>query len=197
LKIIYIFLLIPLDIFRYFQHVKLRASWRAKKVFIARKASITLDQYGKIDLGCGVVISDGVLIVATTENAVKKIANLVIGTNSVINEYSNIRASGGSITIGANTMIAQGVSIIATNHKIHTNNLMIVEPWDQTKTEIIIGNNVWLGAYSVILPGVKIGSGAVVAAGAVVNKDIGENEIWGGVPARYINTRMVVSKSNA
>jgi acetyltransferase-like isoleucine patch superfamily enzyme len=196
-KIIYIFLLFLRDIVRYFQHAKLRASWRIKKVFIARNASISIDNYGNINLSQGVVISNGALIVATTEKAKNKVANLYIGENSVINEYANIRASGGEISIGSNTMVAQGVSIIATNHNIHTNKLMIEDVWEQSKSDVFVGNNVWLGAHCVLLPGVKVGDGAVVAAGAVVNKDIGENEIWGGVPARYINTRIVDPKHNA
>jgi acetyltransferase-like isoleucine patch superfamily enzyme len=196
-KIIYIFLLFFRDIYRYLQHLNLRASWRAKGIFIAKNATISIDTYGEVNLGKGVVISDGALIVATTEKAKNKVAKLSVGENSVINEYANIRASGGEIYIGSNTMIAQGVSIIATNHNIHTNMLMIEDIWDQSKSDVFVGNNVWLGAHSVLLPGVKIGDGAVVAAGAVVNKDIGENEIWGGVPARYINTRIVDPKHNA
>ncbi|MFT5294826.1 MAG: acetyltransferase-like isoleucine patch superfamily enzyme [Colwellia sp.] len=197
MKIIYIFLLFFRDIYRYLQHLNLRASWRAKGIFIAKNATISIDTYGEVNLGKGVVISDGALIVATTEKAKNKVAKLSVGENSVINEYANIRASGGEIYIGSNTMIAQGVSIIATNHNIHTNMLMIEDIWDQSKSDVFVGNNVWLGAHSVLLPGVKIGDGAVVAAGAVVNKDIGENEIWGGVPARYINTRIVDPKHNA
>jgi acetyltransferase-like isoleucine patch superfamily enzyme len=196
-KIIYILLLFFRDIYRYLQHINLRASWRAKGIFIAKNATISIDTYGEVNLGKGVVISDGALIVATTEKAKNKVAKLSVGENSVINEYANIRASGGEIYIGSNTMIAQGVSIIATNHNIHTNMLMIEDIWDQSKSDVFVGNNVWLGAHSVLLPGVKIWDGAVVAAGAVVNKDIGENEIWGGVPARYINTRIVDPKHNA
>jgi len=48
------------------------------------------------------------------------------------------------------------------------------------------GNNVWIGANTVILRGVSIGDGAVIAAGAVVNHDVPSYEIWGGVPARKI-----------
>jgi acetyltransferase-like isoleucine patch superfamily enzyme len=54
---------------------------------------------------------------------------------------------------------------------------------------IIIGNDVWIGANAVILKGVEIGDGAVVAAGAVVNKPIAAYEIWGGVPAKKIGQR--------
>ena len=50
----------------------------------------------------------------------------------------------------------------------------------------MIGNNVWIGSRAVVLPGVTIGDGAIVAAGAVVNRDVPANTIVGGVPARVI-----------
>jgi acetyltransferase-like isoleucine patch superfamily enzyme len=52
-----------------------------------------------------------------------------------------------------------------------------------------IGEDVWIGAHAVVLPGVRIGSGAVVGAGAVVNRDVPPNTIVGGVPARVIGDR--------
>ena len=54
---------------------------------------------------------------------------------------------------------------------------------------IEIGHHCWIGTGAIVLQGVKIGDGAVVAAGAVVTKDIPANEVWGGVPAKYIKKR--------
>ena len=54
---------------------------------------------------------------------------------------------------------------------------------------IFIENNVWLGTHCVILDGVRVGKGSVIAAGAVVNKNVGPNSIVGGVPAKLIGTR--------
>ena len=54
---------------------------------------------------------------------------------------------------------------------------------------ITIGHHCWIGTGAMVLQGVNIGNGAVVAAGAVVTKDIPENEVWGGVPARFIRKR--------
>ncbi|WP_323483050.1 CatB-related O-acetyltransferase [Polynucleobacter sp. MG-28-Ekke-A2] len=62
---------------------------------------------------------------------------------------------------------------------------------DLNKSAPIIGNDVWIGAHAIILRGVKIGNGAVIAAGAVVTRDIPENQIWGGVPARFIRNRNI------
>ncbi len=61
--------------------------------------------------------------------------------------------------------------------------------WDENKTDVSIGNDVWIGAKSVILPGVTIGDGAVIAAGSIVNKDVAPYSIVAGVPAKFIKTR--------
>ncbi|MBP7086410.1 MAG: transferase [Enterococcus sp.] len=53
---------------------------------------------------------------------------------------------------------------------------------------ISIGKNVWIGANATVLPGVRIGDGAIIAAGAVVSKDVEENTIVGGVPAKVMKT---------
>lgn len=71
--------------------------------------------------------------------------------------------------------------IVDHNHKIGSNGLK--EGF--TFKEITIGKNVWIGANSTVLQGVSIGDGAVIAAGAVVTKDVPSYEIW-GVPARFI-----------
>ena len=57
------------------------------------------------------------------------------------------------------------------------------------KGDMVIGNDVWIGLNVIILPGVNIGNGAVIAAGAVVAKDVADYEIVGGVPAKHINFR--------
>lgn len=85
------------------------------------------------------------------------------------------------IYIGANVRMAPGVKIISANHNL--TNFNIHDPADP----IEIGDNCWLGANSVILPGVKLANHIIVAAGAVVSKSIEESDvIIGGVPAKII-----------
>ena len=59
-------------------------------------------------------------------------------------------------------------------------------PYDESRSGVTIGTNVWVGAHCVVLPGVTIGDNALVAAGSVVNRDVPANQIWAGVPARFV-----------
>lgn len=90
----------------------------------------------------------------------------------------------GGLTIGDDCMIAAGCRITTKNHVVQRDR--IYSELGYCFEPVSIGNNVWIGYNAVILPGVSIGEGAVIAAGAVVTKDVPSNEIWGGNPARSI-----------
>ncbi len=94
-----------------------------------------------------------------------------------LNAYSQLRCKK-HISIGSGTIIGRSVQIWDADH--HTFN------GDREGKDIIIGNHVWIGSGAMILKGVNIGDGAVVAAGAVVNKDIPKACLAAGVPARVI-----------
>lgn len=110
-------------------------------------------------------------------------ANLLsIGTDSHINRDCIIDARG-MINIGKSVSISHRVSLITGSHNINSSNF-------QGKFRPIdIGDYVWIGANATILQGVKIGKGAVVCAGAVVTKDVGDYCVVGGVPAKIIKHR--------
>ena len=91
------------------------------------------------------------------------------------------------IVIGDDCLIASGCRFIDHDHSIIPGKL--IREQSCSSKSIIIENNVWLGANAIILKGVSIGQGSVIAAGAVVNKPIPSNEIWAGVPAKKIGTR--------
>ena len=86
------------------------------------------------------------------------------------------------IRIGNNCLIGPDVGIYTAGHRLEPEGRML----DVYGLPIAIGNDVWIGGHSTILPGVSIGDGAVVAAGAVVTKDVEPNTIVGGVPANVI-----------
>ena len=91
----------------------------------------------------------------------------------------------GPVTIGNHVNLAQGITVTALNHNFEDTNLRIDEQGISTKP-VTIGDDVWIGANAVILPGVTIGKHVVVAAGADVTKDVPDNCIVGGVPAKKI-----------
>jgi acetyltransferase-like isoleucine patch superfamily enzyme len=92
------------------------------------------------------------------------------------------------ITISKYSNIASGCKFIDHDHGTKAG--LLIGPQPSIKEKIFIGKDVWLGCNVVVLKGVTIGEGAVVAAGAVVTKSIPINEVWGGVPAKYIKIRL-------
>lgn len=93
------------------------------------------------------------------------------------------------IIIGCDVLIASNTVIVDNNHQIIKNKIINTQP--VSVGEVIISDDVWIGTGCIILMGIQIGRGAVVAAGAVVTKNIPKNEIWGGVPAKKIGERKI------
>ncbi len=105
-----------------------------------------------------------------------------IGKNVFIN-FDCIFLDLGGITIEDNVLIAPKVSLLSEGHPLLPENRQSLVPG-----AIRIKKNAWIGANATILPGVTVGENAVVAAGAVVSKDVPDNTIAGGVPAKVIKT---------
>ena len=93
----------------------------------------------------------------------------------------------GPVTIGNHVNLAQGITVSALNHNFDNTQLRIDEQGVNTSA-IVIDDDVWIGANAVITAGVHIGRHSVVAAGAVVTKDVPEYSVVGGVPAKVIRT---------
>lgn len=108
--------------------------------------------------------------------------NITIGKNVFINSGCHFQDQGG-ITIGEGSMIGHNVVLATINHDL--------EPKNDRKNHyapIRIGNHVWIASNAAVLPGVSIGDWAVVAAGAVVTKNVLPYTVVGGVPAKVIKT---------
>ncbi len=121
--------------------------------------------------------------------AKNKKSGICIGYNTYIGENNNLRAADGIIKIGNNCLISQGVTIITSNHKIEKNKLIVDQEWKSKSGKVYIEDDVWIGANAVVLPDVTIHKGAVIAAGAIVTKDVPEYAIVAGNPARIIKYR--------
>ena len=113
---------------------------------------------------------------------------LSMGHHSNIGPYNYIGCSG-KITIGNNVMLAPRVSIYAENHVFESINSTI-QSQGVKKMSVTIEDDCWIAANSVILAGVTIGRGSVVAAGSVVNENVPPFSVVAGVPARVIKSRM-------
>lgn len=108
--------------------------------------------------------------------------NIKIGKNVFINFNCTLLDLGG-IIIEDNVLIAPNVSLLSEAHPIEPENRQSLVPG-----LVHIRKNVWIGANATILPGVTIGENSIVASGAVVTKDVPDNTIVGGVPAKAIKT---------
>lgn len=106
--------------------------------------------------------------------------NITVGKNVFINACCHFQDHGG-VSLGDGCQIGHNVVFATLNHGLAPEDRQTTYP-----APITLGKNVWVGSNSTILQGVTIGDNAVVAAGAVVTKDVPENTIVGGVPARII-----------
>ncbi len=111
-------------------------------------------------------------------------AGIRIGRDSLIGEYTVIRGQGG-VTIGDRVYTSPMTQLIAVDHVFDDPDRPFVEQ-GITAQGIVIEDDVWLGSSSVVTDGVRIGKGAVVAAGAVVTQDVSPHSVVAGVPARVV-----------
>ncbi len=108
--------------------------------------------------------------------------NIKIGRNSIIGNGCLLDGRRG-LEIGSNVNISSGVWIWSLHHDVQSPEFSVAGG------KVSIGNRAWLGSRCTILPGVTIGEGSVIAAGAVVVRDVPEFSIMGGVPAKKIGER--------
>lgn len=141
--------------------------------------SVNLGNPKRISIGKEVKLQRGIII-----RPGKYI--IYIGSYSGINPYVTIY---GKVNIGKYAMIAPHVMIAGGNHAFDYISGPMIKSGKGSNKGIIIGDDVWIGANSVILDGVKIGDGAVVGAGSVVNSDLEPYSISAGNPVKFIRSR--------
>ena len=165
--------------------------WLSRGVALDPKAIVRLAPGGRLEIGEGSTIGPFTILdlLGDPQDPAAAPDSLIIGRRVAINEFNNLRAGGGGISIGDGCLISQYVSIIASGHGMARDTFMRDQPWATARRGVSIGADVWLGAGSTLLPGVSIGEGAVVAAGAVVTADVAPYSIVAGVPARPIGRR--------
>lgn len=112
-------------------------------------------------------------------------SNIKIGSNCRINENVFIQGA----FIGNDVLIAPNCSLLSVSHIHKDRHISIIQQGETQPDPPVIEDNVWLGRNVVVLPGVKIGEGSIIGAGAIVNKDVEPFSIYGGVPAKLIKRR--------
>lgn len=137
-------------------------------------------EQGKIIVGDKVKIDHGCRLIAANS------ATIRIGSESRIMFYSNINA-GEDITIGSKTGIAAFSVIASSAHRTESGKRYLDQAYDHSP--IIIGDGVQIGSHSVILPGVTIGTDALISTHSVVIDHVPNNTIVGGIPARPLGKR--------
>lgn len=177
-----------------------------KMTFIGSRVKIRSKKH--IISGSGLTIEDGCFINALCKNTVHIGKNFSLGRNSIIECTGVIRELGdsleigddvgiaanafisvrGKVKIGSSTIFGPGVKLFSENH-IYTDKTTPIYLQGTDRKGIEIGEDCWIGADAIILDGVRIGKGSVVAAGAVVNKDVPDYSVVGGVPAKIIGNR--------
>ncbi|HWS73351.1 MAG TPA: acyltransferase [Thermoanaerobaculia bacterium] len=153
-------------------------------------SGVLVDGWGKgtLELSAGAQVEHGTMIALGSEG--NGYGALRIGPRTWIGPYNNFRLGGGAtIEVGADCLISQFCSIVAANHSTARGVIMRDAPLARERMHVTIGDDVWLGASSTILPGVTIGDGAVIGANSVVIRDVPPYEIHAGNPARRVGER--------
>lgn len=186
--------------------IKIHLKHSSGLIFIGKKCKITFKN--KISFGRTVTIGDYVEINALSKygvvigNNVSILKGTIIECTGVINDLGEGITIGnnvgiaqncfiqvrGNVIIGNNVIFGPNVSIFSENHNYSSLELPI-SVQGVTRKGVIINDGVWLGTRTIIMDGVSIGEGSIVAAGSVVTKDVPPFTIVGGVPANIIKKR--------
>lgn len=113
--------------------------------------------------------------------------NVFVGSGVLINSGCYFEAKA-PITIGNGVLIGYEATIVTTNH-LYSDPTRLIKDQGLVSHPVTIQDDVWIGTKAIILPGVTVGTGSVIAAGAVVTKNVAPYTVVGGVPAKFIKKR--------
>ena len=171
---------------------------------------VRIDFKSKISIGKTLIIGNNVYINALSKNGITIGNNVSIGSNTIIECTGVISELGeglvignevgiaqncfiqvrGNVVIGNNVIIGPNVSVFSENHNFSEINIPINRQGVNRKG-VLIEDGVWISSGATILDGVKIGKNSIIAAGAIVTKDVPSFGIVGGIPANFIKDRRI------
>jgi acetyltransferase-like isoleucine patch superfamily enzyme len=120
--------------------------------------------------------------------------DIVIGENVFMGTHIHIASP---CLIKDDSMLASYVALVGGDHRFDQPAVLIRDSGRGTIRRIVIEEDVWIGHGSIILGGVNVGRGAIIAAGSVVSKNVPPVEVWGGIPARFIKNRFASEEQAA
>ncbi len=153
------------------------------KWYKGRELTDVINSFGKV----------GKNLVVQTNGIYKGCENIFIGDDVVLCEYLQLLTTRAKIIIGNGVVIASYTSIITGNHRVDLIGKRICDIDEETEKlpendeDVIIEDDVWIGTHAIILKGVTIGTGSVIAAGAIVTKDVPPYSI-------YINSNKIIPR---
>ncbi|MBC2843848.1 acyltransferase [Winogradskyella flava] len=153
---------------------------------LMKNSAINALSYSGVEIGNNFTLGKYAMIECT--GVLRNVGNsLKIGDNVGINHFCFIGVRG-DIEIGNNVIFGPRVNVFSENHNYH-DIAVPIKNQGVTKGKTVIGNDVWIGANVSIMSDVTIGDGCIIAAGAVVTKDIPAYSVIGGVPAKVLKNR--------
>jgi acetyltransferase-like isoleucine patch superfamily enzyme len=194
---------------QYLRGIPLRLRARGVRGPVFRGRRVVVEHAYALSSGPGLILEDGVLVHALSSRGITLGRNVTIargatltctgvlaeigesisiGDRSAVGAGSFLGGQGG-IRIGSDVIMGPGVRIFSENHN-HGDVEKPIRSQGQTRAPVTIDDDCWIGGNVTILAGVTIGRGTVVAAGAVVTRDVPEYCIAGGVPARVLKSRL-------
>jgi acetyltransferase-like isoleucine patch superfamily enzyme len=160
------------------------------EIKVAAGATLAIEDRGRVRGGCRFDLTKQSILTLGERSEVRHFSIIEcggvvsVGARSVIGAYNWLQGTG-NIEIGSDVIIGPGVRIISTTHDTSNPDL----PFSQQPlicSYVRIANNVWIGADVVILSGVSIGKNVIIGAGSLVSRDLAENGVYVGVPARRV-----------
>ena len=165
--------------------VRRQIQGRGTRITLHRTAEVRSPD--RLSLDNGVTVDHGVVLHCGGMDWSHPEAGISIGASSYVGPNS-VLFGGGGIEIGEAVLISPGVVITSHQHTFREDGVDIqAQPLEFGR--VVIDRDVWIGANATVLPGIRIGQGAVVGAGAVVSRDVPARSVVVGVPARVLRER--------